>query len=170
MNPMRRSYEARILVVPLGPGGTEITRGLLPLGVEGVQVLTGPDPVNALTSPLGVGAWEPPRPASTGQVAEAADMVVLVGSDLTEVTESVVREVCEAARQGGDLIAAVLVSPQHWDQPTGASAMVTLRDEVDMLVQVRGPQLLAALLDVLRGGARAEDYPEVATEFGGAGK
>lgn len=164
MNPLRRSYEAHVLVVPLGPGGRAITTGLAELGVEGVQVLTSTDPVAALTAPLGSGAWEPPRPASTSQIAESADMVVLVGDDLTKVSEDVVRDVCEAAREGGDLIAAVLVAPQHWEDPSGASAMVTLRTEVDMLVEVRGPKLLAALLDVLRGGARAEDRPQLMSE------
>ncbi|MFD7073282.1 hypothetical protein ACFV9G_03640 [Nocardioides sp. NPDC059952] len=156
MNPLRRSYEARVLVVPLGPGSAQLVDELRKLGVEGVQILTGPDPVEALTKPLGEGAWAPPMPAGTSAVAESADMVVLVGSDLTEVPERVVREVCTAAREGGDLIAAVLVAPEHWQEPAGASAMITLRQEVDMLVSVRGPQLLAALLDVLRGGARAE--------------
>ncbi|MFE7223471.1 hypothetical protein ACFU7D_01680 [Nocardioides sp. NPDC057577] len=156
MNPLRRSYEARVLVVPLGPGSAQLVDELRKLGVEGVQILTGPDPVEALTEPLGEGAWAPPMPAGTSAVAESADMVVLVGSDLTEVPERVVREVCTAARDGGDLIAAVLVAPEHWQEPAGASAMITLRQEVDMLVSVRGPQLLAALLDVLRGGARTE--------------
>lgn len=159
MNPLRRSYEARVLVVPLGPGSAQLVDELRTLGVEGVQILTGPDPVEALTKPLGEGAWAPPMPAGTSAVAESADMIVLVGSDLTEVPEQVVREVCTAAREGGDLIAAVLVAPEHWQEPAGASAMITLRQEVDMLVSVRGPQLLAALLDVLRGGARAETAP-----------
>lgn len=159
MNPLRRSYEARVLVVPLGPGSAQLVEELSVLGVEGVQILTGPDPVEALTKPLGEGAWAPPMPAGTSAVAASADMVVLVGTDLTEVPEPVVREVCTAAREGGDLIAAVLVAPEHWQEPAGAAAMVTLRQEVDMLVSVRGPKLLAALLDVLRGGARAEVNP-----------
>lgn len=164
MNPLRRSYEARVLVVPLGPGSAQLVDKLRTLGVEGVQILTGPDPVEALTKPLGEGAWAPPMPAGTSAIAESADMVVLVGTDLTEVPEPVVREVCTAAREGGDLIAAVLVAPEHWQEPAGASAMITLRQEVDMLVSVRGPKLLAALLDVLRGGARAEAYPEMTEE------
>ena len=162
MNPLRRSYEARVLVVPLGPASAQLADELIDLGVAGVQVLTDPDPVAALTRPLGDGAWTPPAPANTGQIAASADMVVLVGTDLTEVPEETVREVCQAAREGGDLIAAVLVAPAHWEEPAGAAAMITLRREVDMLVSVRGPKLLAALLDVLRGGARPQDYPELA--------
>jgi hypothetical protein len=164
MNRLRRSYEARVLVVPLGPQSAKLADELVELDVAGVQVLTDPDPVAALTKPLGADAWAPPTPASTGQVAESADMVVLVGTDMTQVPEETVREVCEAARRGGDLIAAVLVSPEHWQEPAGAAAMVTLRREVDMLVSVRGPKLLAALLDVLRGGARPEDGPELVAE------
>jgi hypothetical protein len=171
MNPLRRSYEARVLVVPLGPGSAALTDDLVDLGVAGVQVLTGSDPAavlaQPLTKPLGEGAWVPPAQASAGQVAAAADMIVLVATDLTEVPEETVREVCAAAREGGDLIAAVLVSPEHWQDPVGASAMITLRQEVDMLVSVRGPQLLAALLDVLRGGARPQDYPEMRAERAG---
>lgn len=159
MNPLRRSYEARVLVVPLGAGSARIADSLVGLGVDGVRVLSRPDPVAAATTPLGEIAWEPPSPAGTGEIAEAADMVVLVGTDLVDVTEVTVREVCEAARRGGDLIAAVLVDPENWDDPDGAAAMVTLRQEVDMLVSVRGPKLLAALLDVLRGGARGEARP-----------
>lgn len=164
MNPLRRSYEARVLVVPLGPGSAALTDGLADLGVNGVQVLTGSDPATALTKPLGVSAWAPPARATTGEVAASADMIVLVGTDLTEVPEPTVREVCAAARTGGALIAAVLVSAEHWQDPAGASAMVTLRQEVDMLVSVRGPKLLAALLDVLRGGARPQDYPQMLDE------
>jgi hypothetical protein len=162
MNPLRRSYEARVLVVPLGAGSAQVAASLTGLGVAGVRVLSKSDPAVAMTTSIGEFAWEPPSPAGTAEVAESADMVVLVGTDLVDVAEPTVREVCEAARRGGGLIAAVLVDPENWDDPVGASAMATLRQEVDMLVSVRGPKLLAALLDVLRGGARAEDYPELA--------
>jgi hypothetical protein len=164
MNPLRQSYEARVLVVPLGAGSAQVAGSLTRFGVAGVRVLSEPDPVAAMTTPIGESAWEPPSPAGTGEVAESADMVVLVGTDLVHVAEPTVREVCEAARRGGGLIAAVLVNPENWDDPDGASAMATLRQEVDMLVSVRGPQLLAALLDVLRGGARVADYPELAMD------
>jgi hypothetical protein len=162
MNPLRRSYEARVLVVPLGAGSARVADSLTALGVDGVRLLSGPDPVAAQTEPLGEVAWEPPSPASTAEVAESADMVVLVGTDLADVSEGAVEEVCEAARGGGALVAAVLVAPENWEDPDGASAMVTLRQEVDMLVSVRGPQLLAALLDVLRGGARSEGHARLA--------
>ena len=164
MNPLRRSYEARVLVVPLGAGSATLADQLAALGVDGVRVLTRTDLVDATTKPLGESAWEPPSPASTGQVTESADMVVLVGTDLADVPVDTVHEVCEAARAGGDLIAGVLVAPQNWENPTGAAAMVTLRQEVDMLVTVRGPQLLAALLDVLRGGPRTEIDPRLTAE------
>ncbi|MEV0111004.1 hypothetical protein AB0H42_32415 [Nocardia sp. NPDC050799] len=156
MNPLRRSYEARVLVVPLGAGSALLTADLAAFGVDGIRVLSNPDPVRALTEPLGSGVWEPPAPAGTGEVTRSADMVVLIGTDLSDVPESTVREVCAAGREGGDLLAAVLVDPQNWADPAGASAMVTLRQEVDMVISVRGPRLLAGLLDVLRGGARAE--------------
>ncbi len=161
MNPLRRSYEAKVLVVPLGEGGVATTSKLAELGLEGVQVLTEPDPVAAVTEPMGVRTWQPPTPASTEQVTLSADMVVLVAHDLADVPEQTVREVCSAGRAGGILMAAVLVAAEHWDQPAGASAMITLRQEVDMVVSVRGPRLLAALLDVLRGGARVEDHPNL---------
>jgi hypothetical protein len=163
MNPLRQSYEARVLVVPLGAGSAKIAESLTGFGLAGVRVLSKPDPSAAMTTPLGESAWEPPSPAGTSEVTESADMVVLVGTDLVEVAEPTVREVCEAARRGGGLIAAVLVDPQNWDDPDGASAVATLRQEVDMLVSVRGPKLLAALLDVLRGGARVEGHPELAS-------
>lgn len=166
MNPFRRSYEARVLVVPLGSGGARVVEDLGAAGVEGVRVLTAPDAVAAQTTPIGAEAWEPPAEGSTAEVTESADMVVLVGSDLSDVPEDVVRVVCESARNGGDLVAAVLVAPRHWESPAGASAMRTLRHEVDMLVQVRGPRLLAALVDVLRGGTRTvDDEPPQAEEI-----
>ena len=164
MNPLRRSYEARVLVVPLGAGSAALAGELSAMGVDGVRILTAPDPVAALTTPLGEAAWEPPAPASTGQVTQSADMVVLVGTDLADVPVDTVQEVCNAAREGGDLIAAVLVAPQNWQDPAGAAAMITLRQEVDMLVSVRGPKLLAALLDVLRGGPRTEVDRELVAE------
>ncbi|WP_375002756.1 hypothetical protein [Aeromicrobium sp. CTD01-1L150] len=154
MNPLRKSYEARVLVVPLGSDALELAESLGDLGVDGVQVLSHPDAELASTEVLGQDGWEPPSPANTSQVTQSADMIVLLATDMSAVAEATVREVCAAAREGGDLIAAVLVSPQHWEEPSGASAMVTLRQEVDMLISVRGPRLVAALLDVLRGGAR----------------
>lgn len=159
MNPLRRSYEARVLVVPLGAGSARLAGELAALGVDGIRILSSPDPVEAVTKPLGDGAWEPPEGAGTGAVTRSADMVVLIGTDLSDIPESVVREVCAAGRDGGDLLAAVLVDPQNWTDPAGASAMVTLRQEVDMVISVRGPQLLAGLLDVLRGGARSDSDP-----------
>lgn len=155
MNPLRKSYEARVLVVPLGAGALDLVDQLGDIGVEGIQVLTSAHPELASTKRIGSRGWEPPSPATTAQVTQSADMVVLVGSDLNEVSDFTVRHVCEAAREGGCLIAAVLVRPQHWEGPLGSAAMVTLRQEVDMLISVRGPGLVAALLDVLRGGPRS---------------
>ena len=154
LNPLRRSYEARILVVPLDSRASDLVASLAADGVGGVQVLTAPDERAAETTPLGRDAWIPPRPAGTAEITASADMVVLVGADLASVSEILVRDVCAAGREHGDLIAAVLVSPQNWDGPDGASAMVTLRQEVDMLISVRQTSLVSALLDVLRGGAR----------------
>ena len=154
MNPLRRSYEARVLVVPLGADSAEMLVGLGDLGVDGVLILSHLDPEAAETQVLGNEGWDAPHPAGTVEITRSADMVVLLATDMSDVSDAAVREVCEAAREGGDLVAAVLVAPRHWDEPDGAKAMVTLRQEVDMLISVRGPRLFAALLDVLRGGPR----------------
>lgn len=163
LNPLRRSYEARVLVVPLDSEARELVTTLAADGVTGVQVLTMPDPRSAETTPLGSDAWVPPSPAGTAEIAAGADMVVLLGVDLAGVPEGLVHDVSAAAREHGDLIAAVLVAPQNWEDPRGASAMVTLRQEVDMLISVRGTSLVAALLDVLRGGARNTDPQTLGT-------
>lgn len=164
-NPLRQSYEARVLVVPLEDLATPMVLSLGGEGVEGVRALTGPDDHEAVTEALGSQAWQPPAPASTAELARSADIVVLVGTDLATISEALVREVCGAARTDGDLVAAVLVAPQHWEEPAGATAMVTLRQEVDMLISVRSTTLVAALLDVLRGGPRD---PELAALAGAA--
>lgn len=164
LNPFRRSYEANVLVVPLGESGKNIVEILPELGVEGVLALSDASSIPVQTSTIGPAAWTPPQSATIQSVAGVADMVVLVGGDLSQIPRDTVREVCQAARDGGDLIAAVLVAPQSWDTQEGSHSMVTLREEVDMLVDVKGPQLLAALLDVLRGGARSQNSLEEATE------
>lgn len=155
MNPLRRSYEARVLVVPLGHEAAELAASMAGEGLEGIRVLSSLDPEDAQTTLVGATGWQPPTPAGVPEVTTSADMVVLLGTDLADVSEEDVRLVCDAAREGGDLIAAVLVAPHNWERPTGASAMVTLRQEVDMLISVRSSSPVVALLDVLRGGARS---------------
>lgn len=159
MNPLRRSYEARVLVVPLGDEAADLASSMAAQGLEGIRVLSSLDPRDAQTTLVGPTGWQPPTPAGTPEVTTSADMVVLLGTDLADVSEEDVRLVCEAARQGGDLIAAVLVAPHNWEAPTGASAMVTLRQEADMLISVRSSSPVVALLDVLRGGARTPVGP-----------
>ncbi|WP_062394221.1 hypothetical protein [Gordonia phthalatica] len=156
LNPLRRSYEARVLVVPLGTTGGQMTDDIIAMGIDGIRILRRTDS-ETLTVPVGPHAWEAAESASVVNVVQAADMVVLVGSDLSEIDERLIGDVAAAAEGNGAMITAVLVASSKWETPEGASAMRRLRSDADMLVEVRGPGLLAALVDVLRGGARTED-------------
>lgn len=155
-NPLRRSYEAKVLVVPLGSSADGLTRSLVDFGLNGVQMLTRPAPTAAGTEVLGSTGWPVPEGAGTTALAGEADMVVFVGGDLAEVPVDLVHEVCSAAQAAGRTTAAVLLNASHWDQADGSAAMKKLRQDVDMVVSVQEPKFAAALIDVLRGGARAE--------------
>jgi hypothetical protein len=160
LNPLRRSYEAKVLVVPLGSAADSLTRGLVGFGLDGMQMLTRPAATGAGTEVLGTTAWPVPSDAGTTGLASEADMVVFIGGDLAEVPVDLVHEVCTAAQEAGRTTAAVLVNASHWEQAEGSTAMKGLRQDVDMVVSVQDARFAAALLDVLRGGARtapAED-------------
>lgn len=154
LNPLRRSYEAKVLVVPLGSSADGLTRGLVGYGLDGMQMLTRPAATGAGTEVLGATAWPVPPGAGTAGLASEADMVVFVGGDLAEVPVDLVHEVCTAAQGAGRTTAAVLVNASRWEQAEGSTAMRRLRQDVDMVVSVQDARFAAALLDVLRGGAR----------------
>lgn len=156
LNPLRRSYEAKVLVVPLGDSADALAHGLVEYGLDGVRLLTRPAATGAATEVLGSTAWPVPTGAGTTEVAGAADIVVFLGGDLTEVPIDLVHEVCTAALEAGRTSAAVLVNASRWEHADGSTAMRTLRRDVDMVVSVQEVKFAAALVDVLRGGARAE--------------
>ncbi|MQA62870.1 MAG: hypothetical protein GEU86_15575 [Actinophytocola sp.] len=136
MNKLRRSYEARVLLVPLGHTATQLTEQMAGLGLDGITMLaTAGNTVDV-------------RPLAS------ADMVVLLAADLTEVSESVCLAVSRAAEANGVLTAALIVGSDHEDAAQGGPAMAALRKAVDMLVIVRHVRLATSFLDVLRGGAR----------------
>ncbi|HWJ65291.1 MAG TPA: hypothetical protein VNT31_01310 [Nocardioides sp.] len=160
-NPLRRSYEAKVLVVPLGNSADALTRSLTDHGLNGVQMLTQPAQTGAGTEVLGESAWPVPAGAGTTGLASEADMIVFVGGDLAEVPVDLVHEVCTAAKEAGRTSAAVLLNASHWEQADGSAAMKVLRQDVDMVVSVQDAKYAAALIDVLRGGARAESHEQL---------
>lgn len=160
MNKLRRSYEAKVLLVPLGHTATDLTEQMAGLDLDGISLLiTSRNPVDV--RPLAEHGWFIDAGGlRVERVVAAADMVVLLASDLTEVSESVCLDVARAAETNGVLIAALIVGSDHEDAAQGGPAMAALRKAVDMLVIVRHVRLATSFLDVLRGGARdAEPLP-----------
>lgn len=164
MNRTRRSYEAHVLLLPLGPGAAEAQDAFVSRGLEGVMTVRGitrsttadgAADVRLASAPLVGQGW---RPAADGlgvtDLVDDADMVVLLATDLAEVPAGLCAAVSGAARGSGALIAALVVGSQNWDTSQGSSGMAALREAADMLVVVRGAGLAASFLDVLRGGAR----------------
>lgn len=164
MNKLRRSYEAKVLLVPLGHTAAQLTEQMAGIGLDGISLLiTAGNMVDV--RPLADQGWH----AEVGglrvdEVVAAADMVVLLAADLTEVSESVCLEVARAAETNGVLIAALIVGSDHEDAAQGRAAMAALRKAVDMLVIVRHVRLATSFLDVLRGGARDDPDPLVRAE------
>jgi hypothetical protein len=159
----RRSYEARVLLVPLGPAAVAAEVPMLDAGLGGVMTVRGiqpstgahPTPPRLAAMALGEQGWRTPgADLSVELLVEGADMVVLLAADLAEVSPELCAAVAGAARADGALVAALVIGRASWDSPRGNTAMAALREAADMVVMVRGPQLAAAFLDVLRGGAR----------------
>lgn len=165
MNQLRRSYEARVLLIPLGSSGLRMGEEMALDGLEGL-VMAIAEPlapqknglqVMASSRPLGTEGWrEPTADEPLENLIIDADIVVLLASDLSDVSDLLCDEAAAAARKGGVLTAAVVVGSEHWNTPAGSAGMVALRRAVDMLVVVKGLQLATPFLDVLRGGARAD--------------
>jgi hypothetical protein len=165
MNQLRRSYEARVLLIPLGPSGLHTAEEMARGGLDGL-VMAMVDPsvsqpngqgVVTASRPLGAHGWREPSPGEPlHHLVFDADIVVLLASDLSDVSAALCEEAAAMATQSGALTAAVVVGSADWDTPAGSSGMVALRQSVDMLVVVKGLQLAAPFLDVLRGGARPE--------------
>lgn len=157
MNGPRRSYEARVLLVPLGSSADRLATAMAEQGLDGIETLADRGAGNYAIHPLGAHGWNPEVDVvdSALDIVAAADMVVLLASDLSEVEPSVCAEVAWAAQDSGVLIAALVVGSEHWDTPSGNTAMASLREAVDMLVIVRSLRMATPFLDVLRGGRRS---------------
>lgn len=157
MNKLRRSYEARVLLVPLGAQASALSAVMAGSGLDGVMTLTCTthgDAARYAVRPLAAHGWAPAgETASLTAVAEADITVLLVG-DLAEVEVSTCRRVAEMAQRNGTLIAALVVGQANTETPARNSAMATLREAVDMLVVVRSLRLATPFIDVLRGGSR----------------
>jgi hypothetical protein len=163
MNSPRRSYEAHVLLVPLGADAVRAQEAMVARGLDGVLTVAGVTPLTGSdgdvprlgSAPLGATGWRPAAGDLTvAEVVDDADMVVLLATDLAEVPPRFCLTVADAARANGSLIAALVVGSGNWDTPQGNTAMAALREAVDMLVVVRGVDLAEPFLDVLRGGRR----------------
>ncbi|WP_214366175.1 hypothetical protein [Pseudonocardia sp. H11422] len=131
----RTSYEARVLLAPLGGSGERAAQECTRLGLTGV-----------VTYPGAGGNGHGPAAA-----AEHADVVVLLAVDLGEVSAAEVALLGTTARLAGCLVAAVVIDDGHG--PLTGPGMTALREAVDMLVVVRSVALAASFLDVVRGGS-----------------
>lgn len=158
MNKLRRSYEARVLLVPLGASAERLVAEMASEGLDGIECLFVGEDFNRVRPLAARGWWNDGGEADPAHVVAAADMAVLLARDLTEASPVVCHQISAAAEAHGVLIAALLVGSDHGaesaDSFAGDNAMVALRESTDMLVTVRSLRLATPFLDVLRGGAR----------------
>ncbi|MEU1173513.1 hypothetical protein [Streptomyces microflavus] len=163
MNPARRSYEARVLLVPLGSGAAEVADGFVVRGLGGMMTARGVTAATAADGsaialrsvPLGgSGRRSVARGLDAARLVDDADMVVLLAVEPSEVSTALCRRLAEAARAGGAPITALVVGSGGWDAPRAGASMAALREAADVLVAVREAPLAASFLDVLRGGSR----------------
>jgi hypothetical protein len=161
----RSSYEARVLLVPLGPAARTLVDEMERAGLSGMARLEHPSEGNGDGSryrlvSLGEGwAVGRPEPSSLGGVMDDADVVVFVGTDLSEARTDRLVAVGDAAREAGDLLAAVTVGPPEADD-AARRGLAALREQIDMLVNVRSAGLASSFLDVVRGGRREPTIQE----------
>jgi hypothetical protein len=170
--PKRLSYEARILVVPLGASGHSLVEAMAAGSLTNIRIVTDAGQsaasVRDIHDAAGTEITE-----TVADLAASADMMILLGSDLPQVPADFVATVARAARANGVLLAGVLVDQRNWEAAQGADAMAVLRRELDMLVSVRELGLATAFIDVLKGGYRrpADDgtTPHATSENTGRG-
>jgi hypothetical protein len=164
--PQRLSYQARILVVPLGHSGDALVDAMAAAGLTNVQIVTdaGRSAVRTrdIQAARGSGITE-----TVGDLVASSDMMVLLGQDLPEAPLDFAVAMAEAARSHGVLLAGVLVDPRDWGTDQGSVAMATLRRELDMLVTVRETPLATSFIDVLKGGRRRPEAESAALNAGG---
>ncbi|GLZ06597.1 hypothetical protein Acsp03_40630 [Actinomadura sp. NBRC 104412] len=172
MDPARRVYEARVLIIPHGPSALAAEAEMRELGLDGVMSLHPGDDAHGSAGlrvrPLSNDGWARPAPVDrVGDAVAGADIVVLFAADLAEVDTAACHAAADAARAEGALIAALIVRPDATGGTAadttggatdgtmgGTAAMAALRAAADMVVIVRGPGSASAFLDVLRGGRR----------------
>jgi hypothetical protein len=156
MNGPRRSYEARVLLVPLGAAALDLSDQMARAGLDGVmRALVDADSLVADCRPLAEHGWRPAGPVALAELVADADMVVLLAADLDQVDAATCREAARSSQANGRLVAALLVGSGDGDTPGGNTALAVLREAVDTLVVVRSLRLATPFLDTLRGGRRA---------------
>ncbi|MEW1821478.1 hypothetical protein AB0323_11905 [Arthrobacter sp. NPDC080031] len=165
--PTRLSYEARILVVPLGASGDDLVQTMAAGGPTNVRIVA--DAGQSAASVRDIRAAVGSEVTETvADLAASADMMILLGSDLTQLPSAFVATLAKAARANGVLLAGVLVDQQNWESARGAYALTVLRRELDMLVSVRDVGLATAFIDVLKGGRRKPEADLATTEASAA--
>jgi len=151
--PQRLSYQARILVVPLGHSGDALVDEMAAAGLTNVRIVT--DAGRSAARARDIQAARGSEITETiGDLVASSDMMVLLGQDLPEAPLEFAASMAAAARSYGVLLAGVLVDPRDWESDQGSAAMATLRRELDMLVTVRETPLATSFVDVLKGGRR----------------
>ncbi|MFK4299517.1 hypothetical protein ABH924_004700 [Arthrobacter sp. GAS37] len=165
--PKRLSYQARILVVPLGASGHSLVEAMAAGSLTNIRIVTDAGQSAASVRDIHDAAGNEIT-ETVADLAASADMMILLGSDLPQVPAHFVANVAGAARANGVLLAGVLVDQRNWEDDEGADAMAVLRRELDMLVSVREVGLAMAFIDVLKGGRRKSEADLAATEASAA--
>lgn len=150
----RAYYKARILLVPLGPSGATLVSSMSGAGLREVLVAaptSHPDGVllRAIDEPEAH-----PTTETVSDLAASTDMMVFLGSRLEEIPDDFVEAMATAGRNQGTLLAGVLVDVGGWGSEPGATSIIVLRRELDMLVTVRKADLARDFIEVLKGGTR----------------
>lgn len=151
--PQRLSYEARILVAPLGASGDALVQSMAADSLSNIRIVTDAAHSAAFVRDIHAAAGTEVS-ETVADLASSADMMILLGSNLLQVPGDFVATLAGAARANGVLLAGVLVDQQNWESAQGSAAMAVLRRELDMLVSVREIGLATAFIDVLKGGRR----------------
>lgn len=150
----RAYYKARILLVPMGASGAALAVSMSEAGLRQVRLAA---PAGA---PDDIVTWDIGTTEAVistekiGDLMAATDMMVFLGSRLEEIPNVFVEALAIAGRAEGTLLAGVLVGVGGWESESGATSVVVLRRELDMLVTVKKIDLARDFIEVLKGGAQ----------------
>ncbi|MDQ0383033.1 hypothetical protein [Amycolatopsis thermophila] len=154
----RRSYEARVLLIPLDPGARAWVGARAGRALEGITIADdGLLPAQQRFAPEPVPCTGEGRAVSSPleHAMHDADVVVLFTRDLAAADRDAVAQIGDAARLSGQLLGAVIISPgARWEDPDAHRAVAAIRESADNVVILKDDGFVLAFLQVLRGGTR----------------